>query len=134
MNPASRVLNRYVIRFRNSLVDPRIREFWVLGIVSIFIHGVLDPVTTYFAVIVVDAGFEANTLFTGYLQEGPLAFFLAHLPLYVIFTVILFAFTVLFSTASETETDQLQTISRIGWSVVILWGSLVVLNNLRVLL
>lgn len=112
--------------------DRRLRRFWALGLVAVGLHTVLDPVTTYVAVTVFEAGTEANPWLAGYLAQGAWAFAAIHLPVYLITFGVLGGFTWLYQQASAAEAAQLYRLSLVAWSGIILWGLLVVANNLLV--
>lgn len=118
----------------DTLHDYRIKRFWILGFIGLFIHGVIDPMTTYFTVSVHDVGREANPWLATHLQAGGSEFMLVHLPLYLMVGLVFVVFTWLFHHGSDTEKDQIYTMSLIFWAAVIIWGSFVVGNNILVLI
>jgi hypothetical protein len=103
-------------------------------VAAAFVHTVLDPVVTYAVVVVFDAGTELNPWLASILENGGWAFAAVHLPVYVLVAVILCAYTYLFSIASDNEATQLYHLAVVAWSMILLWGLLVVGNNLFVLL
>ena len=114
--------------------DSRVRRFWVLGLAALLLHTVLDPLLTYLAVNVFEVGVETNLWLATYLNQGLFMFTLIHLPLYLGVFLMMGLFTWLFSRASESEATQLYWLSVVIWSGIILWGILIVGNNLWVLL
>jgi hypothetical protein len=116
-----------------TLGDYRIKRFWRLGLIAVFLHGVADPVVTYLIVNVYDVGREANPWLATHLEAGGTSFLLIHVPLYVMIFGIFAAFTWLFHRGSGTEKEQIYKISLTLWSLIILWGALLVANNLLVL-
>lgn len=114
--------------------DSRVRRFWILGLAALLLHTVLDPMLTYLAVNVLDVGVETNLWLATYLNQGLTTFIGIHLPLYLGSLLMMSAFTWLFSRASESEATQLYWLSIGTWSAIILWGILIVGNNLWVLL
>lgn len=114
--------------------DQRVRRFWVFSIVAFFLHGFVDPFVTYLAVNIYNVGVEANPLLAGPLNQGLSAFIVIHIPLYLGFFAFLCAFTWLFSRASPSETAQVYKISRIVWVGIIIWGLVIVGNNVLVLI
>jgi len=113
--------------------DYRVRRFWLLGSTAAFVHTVLDPILTYAVVTVFDVGTEANPWLAGYLTHSGWAFAMIHLPLYGFVAAVLCAYTYLFSIASEREATRLYHLSLLAWGVILLWGLIVVGNNLVVL-
>jgi hypothetical protein len=103
-------------------------------VVTLLIHGVLDPLTTYLAVAVFETGIETNYWLAGYFQQGVGAVILIHVPLYLLVITSYLSFTWLFIRATP------QVATRIYWLAVgcfvllILWGIVVVGNNVSVLL
>jgi len=135
-NESPMVLNNfpaYLSSQSELFADYRLRRFWVLGLCGFFIHGVLDPFSTYLAVIVYGAGTEANPWLATYVEAGWESFLIIHLPLYLVFFGVLIGFTWLFSIGSESEKQQLYSFTIVVWLVIILWGGLVVANNLLAL-
>lgn len=119
--------------WRNAYSDSRVRRFWLLGIIALVIHGLLDPLVSYLAIAVFEVGREANPLIAPYFQEGLVTLILVHLPLYfLLIACILFHFW-LFLRASETERQWLHRFSLIMWGLIIAWGLILVSNNLLVL-
>lgn len=114
--------------------DYRLQRFWMAGLVAVFFHTVADPFVTYFAVNVYGVGMEANPWLSGHLEQGWQSFFLAHIPLYLMISAFFIAFTWLFSLGSESEKQQIYTLSMALWLLIILWGILIVVNNIWVLL
>jgi len=113
--------------------DYRVRRFWKLGLAAVFVHIVLDPLTTYISVVTFGVGIEANSWLAAYLHAGGWAFVKIHLPLLFFIGAIFIGFTWLFSISSKRETRQLYILSILTWGGIILWGILVVVNNLMVL-
>jgi membrane-bound metal-dependent hydrolase YbcI (DUF457 family) len=121
------------VTWRKIFVDPRIRRFWQFGLVGLFLHGVADPLVTYLVGPVYGVGIETNRWLSLYLSEGPVAFVAIHLPLYIFAIAGFCVFTWLFVRASPKERDQLYKLSLIVWGLIILWGVVIVANNLLVL-
>lgn len=121
------------VAWEDTLTDDRIQRFWVLAVIAGFLHGVADPFVTYLIVNVYAVGTEANPWLATYLQSGAVKFILIHIPLYIVIFGVSAAFTWLFHYGSDTERAQIYTIARIFWSLAILWGVLIVGNNLFVL-
>lgn len=119
---------------RGALADWRVRRFWGLGLLAVFLHGVLDPLVTYLVVTVREAGTEANPFLAGHLDSGLGGLILVHVPLYVLAFGVLLAFTWLFARASSAEVDRLYRGSLVIWGLIILWGLILVGNNLWVLI
>lgn len=111
----------------------RVRRFWGLGLLALFIHGVVDPFVTYLTVVTFGVGRETNPRLIGPLGDGPVTFVGSHLPLFLVSIAVLCAFTWLFSRASPSETERAYRLSRVVWGLLILWGLLLVANNLWVL-
>lgn len=114
--------------------DYRVRRFWKLGLAAIFVHVVLDPLVTYVAVAVLQVGVESNPWLAQYLSGGGWEFAIIHLPLVVLVSTIFLAYTWLFTRSSDREATQLYLLSVVFWSVILVWGCLVVGNNLAVVL
>jgi hypothetical protein len=120
--------------WREHVSDPRVRRFWYLGLVGLFLHGVADPLVTYLVSLVYGVGMETNHWLSMYLHRGLIAFILIHFPLYI-FTIAGFCtFTWLFARASPEERYQIYKLSTITWGLIILWGMIIVTDNLLVLI
>jgi hypothetical protein len=113
--------------------DYRVRRFWILGIIALIIHGVLDPLVSYLAIAVFNVGQEANHLIAPYFQDGPITLLIIHIPLYAFCIGCFFVYTWLFSRGSVSERRQMYVLSLGLWCLIILWGLLLVFNNLLVL-
>lgn len=113
--------------------NQRIKTFWELGAIAVFLHGVADPAITYFAVNVYEIGYEANPLLNGTFREGWIKIFWTHIPLYIISAAVFYGYTLLFQRAGPDEQQQLHRFSQFIWIVLIGWGLLLVLYNLSVL-
>ncbi|MFC7059981.1 hypothetical protein [Halovenus salina] len=116
-----------------ALGDDRIKRFWGLGLIAVFLHGVADPVITYITVSVYDVGREANPWLATHLEKGATSFLLVHAQLYLIIFGIFAAFTWLFYRGTDSEREQIYKLSLVLWSLIILWGAFIVGNNLFVL-
>lgn len=113
--------------------DPQLRRFWVLSGVSIFSHTVADPALTYLAVRVYDIGYETNPMLAAPLGESLESFVVIHSPVWAISIGTLVGFAILFE---RSVTDELEAIAYYGelvWAGIILWGTVLVGNNLLVL-
>ncbi|EMA19726.1 hypothetical protein G9463_22900 [Haloarcula sp. JP-Z28] len=117
-----------------TFADYRLQRFWIAGLVAIFLHAVADPLVTYFAVNVYGVGIETNPWLSGYLQQGWQSFLLAHIPLYLMIFAFFISFSWLFSLGSESEKQQIYTLSMVLWLLITLWGIFIVVNNIWVLL
>lgn len=114
--------------------DYRVRRFWKLGLAAVFVHIVVDPLVTYVSVVIFEVGVEANPWLATYLYTGDWAFLTIHLPLVLFVGAVFVGFTWLFSISSGQETKQLYFLSLLAWGGILLWGLLLVGNNLVVLL
>lgn len=111
----------------------RIRNILILWIIAFVFHTILDPVTTYIAVVIMNSGYETNPFLQGWLHEGFYSFLLIHLPLYGMCLVGLIVLPWLFRQAGEYEQTLIYYLSVTVFGGVILWGALLILNNLLVI-
>jgi len=116
-----------------TLGDYRVRRFWTLGLIAMFLHGVADPAITYLIVDVYDVGTEANPWLAAHLSAGAAQFALIHIPLYVVALSVFVTFTWLFHRGSDAERARIHSIAVVLWTLIILWGVVIVGNNLLVL-
>jgi hypothetical protein len=114
--------------------DRRVRRFWHLGLVALVLHGLADPLLTYFAVVYYGVATELNPFIAAPLQQGAGTFVAVHIPLYILFFALMGGYTWLFSRASPAEVERLYRFSLIGWAVIILWGAVLVGYNLLIFL
>lgn len=117
-----------------SLSHGRFQLITGLWVGASLLHIVADPVTTYTAVVLVEAGIEANPVLRGWVQQGPVAFVLVHIPLIVASIVGWAALLLLLDRSTPRETTQVFYISIVALSGIILWGVFLLVNNLRVIL
>lgn len=87
----------------------------------------------YLLVNVYGIGTEANLWVATYLHSRVVEFLVIHVPLYIAIFGISAAFTWLFHRGLDAERAQIYLIAQIFWSLTILWGVLIVGNNLLVL-
>lgn len=66
--------------WREHVSDPRVRRFWHLGLLGLFLHGVADPLVTYLVSPVYGVGIETNRWLSMYLHQVPIAFILIYFP------------------------------------------------------
>ncbi len=109
------------------------KHIWILGLTALAIHGILDPFVSYFAISVFDVASEANPLMAPHFQGGVDRLLLIHIPLFILAITGLWLLTWLFSLGTDPQKRQVYLLSVGLWSLIILWGSFVVLNNLFVL-
>lgn len=117
-----------------SFADHRLRRFWIAGLLAIFIHAVVDPLVTYYAVNVHGVGIETNVWLSEYLNDGWQSFLLIHLPLYLLIFIFFIIFSWLFTLASEPEKQQIYRLTMALWLLIATWGMILVTNNVWVLL
>ena len=116
------------------LTNPKVKVIWILGLVAFAIHGVFDPIISYLAISVFDVATEANPLMAPHLQGSIGDLLLIHVPLVVLTLGGLAMLTWLFSIGTSSQKQQLFQISIGAWTLIILWGLVVVANNLLVLI
>lgn len=117
----------------NPMVDKRRRRFWLLGGIAFLLHVVLDPFTTYLSVRVYGVALETNPLLIEPLRQGLRSFILIHLPLIALLGIVFVGLLWLLHIGSPAEAAWVARFSTIVWILIILWGILVVANNLFVL-
>lgn len=120
--------------WEDTLTDYRIKHFWMFGLIAVFLHGVADPFVTYLTVNVQGVGTEANPWLATQLQSGMVDFILVHIPLYVMIFGIFVGFTWLFHRGSDSEREQIYKLSLVLWLLIILWGIVIVSNNMYFLM
>lgn len=126
---------KVVDAFRYDLINQQVvRTNWLLGSIALFLHGIVDPAVTYVSIEVFSVGIETNQWLSGYIHQSAIAFILIYIPLFILVIGSLFALTWLFAKASPAETRQLHKLSLVVWIGIILWGAVVVANNLLVLI
>lgn len=114
--------------------DYRIRHFWLLASLALFLHGVLDPGLSYLAVVVLESGVETNPWLATLFTQGLLPLIISHVPLYVLCGGFCYAYTRLFQIASTPVANQLYYIALAAWAAIILWGGILVGRALAAIL
>jgi hypothetical protein len=109
------------------------RHIWLLGLTALAIHGMLDPLVSYLAISIFDIASEANPLMAPHFQGGIGRLFLIHIPLIILTIIGLWCLTWLFSVGTGSQKRKLYRLSVGLWALIILWGLVVVANNLFVL-
>jgi len=104
-----------------------------LWVAAFFFHTVADPLATYVAVEVLAVGVEANPVVRAWLQAGPGAYLLAHLPLYAIGVGGFVALRWLLARGTARERRQVYALSVVVLSVINVWGLALVCNTLWVI-
>lgn len=117
----------------NHFRDLRLRRFWKLSGVAIFLHTIADPISTYLAVVVYNVGHEVNPLLATPLNQSLSAFVAVHTPVWMISIGTIAGFVVLFEKSSIEDLEIVVRYGELVWSGLILWGVIVVGNNLYVL-
>jgi len=117
----------------NTTEDHRVKHIWALGLTALAIHGLADPAVSYLAINVFEIASEANPLLAPHFQGGLDGLLLIHIPLFMIAIVGIWSLTWLFSMGTESQKHQVHRLSVGLWSLIILWGLVVVANNLFVL-
>lgn len=113
---------------------PQHQRLGILGGIAAGLHLVLDPVVTYLVVQVYDVGRELNPLFVEAINNGIVSFAIILIPSFVVFGLVYIGQFWLFRFADPSETEWLHRFFTVAWSINILWGLLLVGNNLFVLL
>ena len=121
--------NSWLNLFRN----PKQRRFWLFSGVATFLHAIVDPILTYIIVVVFGVGYESNPMLAAPLNQSLTAFILVHVPLWVIITVVIVMFAIIFEKAPLEDIDTIVYYGEFVWLGIILWGILLVGNNLFVL-
>ena len=115
-------------------MDNRFRKIWIFGLAGFAINGLADPLISYLAINVLDVATEANPLMAPHLKGSVGELLLIHVPLMVLTVGGLAMLTWLFSIGTSSQKQQLYKISIGAWTLIILWGLVVVFNNLLVLI
>ena len=115
-------------------IDRRVRRIWALGLLALLIHGLIDPVISYLAIQVFDVADELNPLMAPYFEGSIVDLLLIHIPLFLITITGLILLTWLFSLGTDSQKQQVYRLALAVFSLMILWGLVVVVNNLIVLL
>jgi len=97
------------------------------------LHAIVDPILTYIIVVVFGVGYESNPMLAAPLNQSLTAFILVHVPLWVIITVVIVMFAIIFEKAPLEDIDTIVYYGEFVWLGIILWGILLVGNNLFVL-
>jgi hypothetical protein len=118
--------------FATSL-PARINQVKTLWFCTFFLHAILDPFITYLSIGVLGIGYESNPFLREWLNEGIGPFVLIHIPLLVIAIVGFLILRWFLSHGDESEQTQVYYLSVLILGGAIIWGGLVVINNLWVL-
>jgi hypothetical protein len=106
----------------------------MLGLTALTIHGILDPFVSYLAIRVFNVADELNPLMAPYFEGSIVDLLLIHVPLFLITITGLLLLTWLFSLGSDSQKQQVYRLALAVFSLMILWGLVVVVNNLLVLI
>jgi hypothetical protein len=120
--------------FVTSTEKARIRQMLILWVGAFFLHTVADPTVTYVAVVLLDAGVEANPFLQRWIRDGIFSFIAIHIPLYVTGFLGFLILRWLFRQGSDHEQMRVYYLSIVVLSGINLWGMLLVFNNLWVIL
>lgn len=96
---------------------------------GVLFYIVADPAITYFAVIILDVGVEANPFMRRYLNAGIDVFVLIHIPIYVIGVVGYVIFRWLVRHGTDAEQRRVYYLSVIILSGINIWGAVLDFNN-----
>lgn len=127
------MVDEYIHLFLDPKERQQLKHILLLWISAFFFHTIADPAVTYVAVVLLDAGVEANPFLRGWLHEGLSSFILIHTPLYVIGILGFLVLRWLFKRGSEREQNRVYYLSIVVLSGINLWGVLLVSNNLWVI-
>jgi len=111
----------------------RIRHSCVLLAVAFCLHTVADPALTYLGVVHFEVATEANPFIEQWLQAGLWPFIAIHLPVYALGAGSIVCLRWLYQAATPREQELMYYSSMIGFSGLILWGAILILNSLFVL-
>lgn len=111
----------------------RLKHLLILWIGAFFFHAVADPVVTYIAVTLLEAGVETNPFIRGWLNQGIGMFILIHIPLFILAVVGWMILRWLIKRELKQEQRSVYHLSVIVLVVINLWGAILVLNNLWVI-
>jgi hypothetical protein len=111
----------------------RLKHLLILWIGAFFFHAVADPVVTYIAVTLLEAGVETNPFIRGWLNQGIGMFVLIHIPLFILGVVGWMILRWLIKQELKQEQKSVYYLSVIALVVINLWGAILVLNNLWVI-
>lgn len=111
----------------------RIRQSSLLLAAALCLHTVVDPALTYLAVVHFEVALEANPFIKRWLRAGLGSFVAIHLPVYALGGVAIVTLRWLYHTATPREQELLYYLSVIGFSGLLLWGTILVANGLAVL-
>jgi hypothetical protein len=112
----------------------QLKQILILWVCAFFFHTVADPTVTYIAVILLDAGVEANPFLQQWIHNGLFSFIVVHIPLYVTGFLGFLILRWLFKQGADHEQMRIYYLSIIVLSAINLWGVLLVFNNLWVIL
>jgi hypothetical protein len=111
----------------------RLRHLKLLWICAFLLHAVLDPLITYISIRVLDTGYESNAFMRVWLNDGIGSFLLIHIPLFLYGVVGFLLLRWLLKLGNESQQAQVYYLSVGILGGAIIWGGVVVINNMWVL-